>query len=285
MIKRYIKLTVLCFALFSSGVVTAEEIKRFGENEKFYVRLGSYFVGYNEAKINISSPFLLGINLDMKDDLNMSGSDQVARIDGYYRIKGSHALGFSYFKLNNSGSRNASREIELPDPDNPTDKITIPVGANLNSQLNTEILRLNYVYSFYRSEHAAMALNLGLHITRIETSINGELIVGDPSSVKESSVDVTAPLPVVGARFSYKPTNKLRLMYENNLFVLNYSDYKGLYVDQSILAEYRFWKWGGIGGGINLNTLKLNAKDDSSGRILDLDHGIGAGQLYIFFIY
>jgi hypothetical protein len=59
----------------------------------------------------------------------------------------------------------------------------------------------------------------------------------------------------------------------------------GLYTDQSLLAEYRFWEWGGIGGGLNINTLKLNAKDDDAERQLDLSHGIGAAQLYLFFIY
>ena len=52
-----------------------------------------------------------------------------------------------------------------------------------------------------------------------------------------------------------------------------------------LLGEYRFWKWGGIGGGININTLKLNAKDDDEERQLDLHHGIGAAQLYLFFVY
>lgn len=61
--------------------------------------------------------------------------------------------------------------------------------------------------------------------------------------------------------------------------MLNYGNYEGLYTDQLLLAEYRFWKWGGIVGGININTLKLNARDDSSERQLELEHGIGAAQL------
>jgi len=275
----------LCLLLSSTILSADEESPLLGGDTRFYVRLGTYLVGYNEAKINITSPYLLGINLDVKNDLNMGGDNQVGRIDGYYRIKGKHSLGFSYYELNHSGSTKTGREIELPDPDNPEDKIINPIGAQVDSFLNTEILRLNYIYNFYLSERAGMSLNLGLHITKIEAGIRGEIIVGDPLSVNSTSVGITAPLPVFGFKFSYKPTNKTRLMYENNIFLLSYSDYEGLYTDQSLLAEYRFWKWGGIGGGININTLKLNAKDDDSDRQLDVQHGIGAAHLYFFFVY
>ena len=277
--------TALFLSLLSHPLFAEDEPRLLGDSNRFYVRLGTYVVGHNEAKINISSPYLLGINLDMKSDLNMESDDYVGRIDGYYRIKDKHAIGFSYYELSNSGSVKTGKEIELPDPENPQGKITIPIGANVDSFLNTQVIRLNYIYNFFVSERAGMALNLGLHTTKIETGIEGELIVGDPQSVKGTSVGVTAPLPVFGLKFSYKPTSKLRLLYENNLFLLSYSDYEGLYTDQSVLAEYRFWKWGGIGGGFNINTLKLNAKDDDSDRQLDVSHGIGAAQLYIFFVY
>jgi len=283
------KIIFRCIALYlslSGATLFADEESSFpGRDSRLYVRLGTYLVGYNEAKINISSPFLLGINLDVRNDLNMDGENQVGRIDGYYRIKGKHSLGFSYYEFNSSGSIKTGREIELPDPGNPEGTITIPIGAQVDSFLDTQILRLNYIYNFYLSERAGMALNLGLHISKIEAGIRGELVVGDPVSVNGTSVGVTAPLPVFGFKLSYKPTDRLRLMYENNIFLLSYSNYEGLYTDQSLLAEYRFWKWGGIGGGININTLKLNAKDDDSERQLDVTHGIGAAQLYIFFLY
>lgn len=194
--------TALCLFVLSTSVIADNELAPLGDDTRFYIRLCTSFVGYNETKINISSPYLLGINLDLEDDLNMNGNDQVGRIDGYFRIKGKHSLGFSYYELNHSGSTKAGRVIELPDPDDPTGSISIPIGARVDSFLNTQILRLNYIYNFYLSERAGMALNLGLHLTRIETGIQGELVVGDPLSVNGTSVGVTAPLPVFGVKFS-----------------------------------------------------------------------------------
>jgi hypothetical protein len=215
----------------------------------------------------------------------MQDPGEVARIDGYYRFKRNHALGFSYYQLNSSGSTQVGREIKLPDPDDPQGEITIPVGADVESYLDTEILKLNYIWSFYRSDQAGMALNLGLHITRLEAAIRGQLVIGDPQSVEEVDVGVTAPLPVIGGRFSYKPTERLRLILESNVFFLSFGDYSGSYVDTSVLAEYRFWKHAGIGGGLNFNNLQIKANDSDSERRLDLQHAVGAAQLYFFLLY
>ena len=253
--------------------------------DRFYLRLGTYVIGHNETTLSIASPYILGINLDIQRDLNMQDPGEVARIDGYYRFKENHALGFSYYQLNSSGRTQVGREIKLPDPDDPEGEITIPVGADVESYLDTEILKLNYIWSFYQSQQAGMALNLGLHITRLEAAIKGQLVVGDAQSVEEVDVGVTAPLPVIGGRFTYKPREKLRLILEGNVFFLSFGDYSGSYVDTSLLAEYRFWKHAGIGGGINLNNLQIKANDSDTGRRLDLHHAVGAAQLYFFLLY
>jgi hypothetical protein len=253
--------------------------------DRFYLRLGTYVIGHNETTLSITSPYILGINLDINRDLNMEDPGQTTRIDGYYRFKEKHALGFSYYQLNSSGSTQAGRIIYLPDPNDPQGEIEIPVGADVESYLDTEILKLNYIWSFYRSDQAGMALNLGLHITRLEAAINGQLVVGDPLTVEEVDVGVTAPLPVIGGRFSYKPSEKLRLILESNIFFLSFGDYSGSYVDTSILAEYRFWKHAGIGGGFNFNNLQIKANDSDTDRRLDLHHAVGAAQLYFFLLY
>ncbi len=71
--------------------------------DRFYFRLGTYIIGHNETTLSITTPFILGVNLDIQDDLNMQDPGEVARIDGYYRFKANHALGFSYYKLNSNG--------------------------------------------------------------------------------------------------------------------------------------------------------------------------------------
>ena len=127
-----IKQSVLCVGLILCGSVVfatddiepeldasteVEKINRF--QDKFYIRLGTYVIGHNETTLSITSPYILGVNLDANRDLNMEDPGQTTRIDGYYRFKENHALGFSYYALNSSGSTQASREITLPNPNDP----------------------------------------------------------------------------------------------------------------------------------------------------------------------
>lgn len=293
MIRYFFSLFLLLsvsIAFAADDVETGSEVSAAADRkdrlkDRFYFRLGTYLIAHNETTMSISSPYILGVNLDIKRDLNMEDPGQTSRIDGYYRFKEKHALGFSYYQLNSSGSTQASRDITLPNPNDPQDEITFEVGADVESYLDTEILKLNYIWSFYHSDQAGMALNLGLHITRLEAAIKGQLTVGDPQSVEEVDVGVTAPLPVIGGRFTYKPRDRLRLILESNVFFLSFGDYSGSYVDTSLLAEYRFWKHAGIGGGINLNNLQIKANDSDTGRRLDLHHAVGAAQLYFFLMY
>jgi hypothetical protein len=275
---------VCCIAQTGAAQETSPDPEKFDRiRDRFYLRLGTYAVGYSDATLNIFSGSVLGINLDVEKDLDLNSPGQVARFDGYYRLTPKHALGFSYYSLNQSGTTVSGREITLPDPDDSDGSITFPVGANVDSFIDTEIFKLNYIWFFYRAPGANMGLNAGLNVSKIETGIEGELVVGDPVSVEQVRASVAAPLPVVGLVFAYKPVAKLRLIFDHNAFFLNYDKYEGSFIDTSLLAEYLFWRNVGIGGGVNYNTLNLTAKDDDSSRRLDLQHDIGALQLYIFF--
>lgn len=279
-------IAILLLSLLSTATLATEDTSgHFGNRDRLYVRVGTYIIGHNNTDISLTSPYVLGVNLSTTEDLNMQSPSQVARLDGYFRIKGNHAVGFSYYRIDQHGKTQIGQEIELPDPDDPDGSIILPVGAQVESYLNTDILKLNYLWSFYNTSKTALALNAGLHITRMEASVKGELVVGDPQSVEEVSTDVTAPLPVIGLRFSYKPKSKIRLLYESNVFLISIADYSGSYTDHSLSAEYQFWRFGGLGGGFNFNRLDIKAKDSDSDRRLAVDSETAAAQLYFFFRY
>jgi hypothetical protein len=275
---------IILISLLGISSLSAEETpKKLEDRDRLYIRVGTYIIGHNNTNISLTSPYVLGVNLSTTEDLNMQSPSQVARLDGYYRIKGNHAVGFSYYKIDQHGQTQVRQEIELPDPDDPDGSITLPVGAQVESYLNTDILKLNYLWSFYNTPRTALALNAGLHITRMEASVKGEVVVGDPQSEEDVSADVTAPLPVLGLRFSYKPKAKIRLIYESNVFLISIADYAGSYTDHSLSAEYQFWRFGGLGGGFNFNRLDIKAKDSNSDRRLAVDSETAAAQLYFFF--
>lgn len=187
MATRIFTIILITFMGTSSLFAAEETSSHFEDRDRLYIRVGTYIIGHNNTDISLTSPYVLGVNLSTTEDLNMQSPSQVARLDGYYRIKGNHSVGFSYYRIDQRGQTQTGREIELPDPDDPTGSITLPVGAQVDSYLKTDILRLNYLWTFYNTSKTALALNAGLHITRMEVSVKGEVVVGDPHPWKMSA--------------------------------------------------------------------------------------------------
>jgi hypothetical protein len=159
---------ILLFSLLSTASLAAEETSsHFKDRDRLYIRVGTYIIGHNNAEISFTSPYILVANLSTTQDLNMQSPNQVARLDGSYRIKGNHAIGFSYYRINQQARTQSERDIVLPDPDDPEGSITLPVGASVDSYRDTDIPKLNYLWSFYQTSKAALALSAGLHTTRI----------------------------------------------------------------------------------------------------------------------
>jgi hypothetical protein len=128
----------LSLFLGTSPLHANEQDQTLEKRDRFYVRVGTYIIGHNNTDISLTSPYVLGVNLSTTEDLDMQTPNQVARLDGYFRIKGNHAVGFSYYQIHQQGKTQIGREIELPDPDNPEGSITLPIGANVDSYLRSQ---------------------------------------------------------------------------------------------------------------------------------------------------
>ena len=75
--------------------------------DKFSIGLGVFFIDRETDTRFDSSSGSPGSNVDLEQELGLSKSDSVFRIDGYYRFAPKHQINFSAFDL----SRSASRQI------------------------------------------------------------------------------------------------------------------------------------------------------------------------------
>ena len=86
-----------------------------------------------------------------------------------------------------------------------------------------------------------------------------------PIQQTETAFDesVTAPLPVLGFRLTYKITPKWGVIASSDWFLLNYNDqYEGILSDTQIYAAHRTFKHVGFAGGLNMQTLSVEFEDD-----------------------
>lgn len=268
--KQILTASLLFFFL---GAIQAQELSKVREGDRFHIAVGGYLVTNSETQISLTTPRLIGVSINTARDLEMEKRTNVARIDGYYRFTPAHSLEFTWYDIRRRGNKALLRELEW-------DGETFPIGAQVDSQLDTEIFKLAYNYSFYHNEKVELGIGAGLHIMQITTGLAGQTTGG---KVGNFSTSLTAPLPVVDARLKYWITPRFSFRIALDIFAMEVREYSGTFSDLDFRLLYQFGKHVGIGGGFNTNSLSL--AQDKNGYRLEVNNNIAGMTLFLTMNY
>lgn len=241
------KLSFLIVLLIPVSQVNAEELP---DNFKF--RLGTFFITNSETEVQVNSGNLVGAIINTSDNLDVKTDKEVLRLDGYYRFNDRHRVDYGWYKVESSGTKTLTKDIDYNGE-------TFPAGATIESVFNTETTKVNYAWSFHHDDKVEISLGVGLHITKYEIILSGATL-SNPGGSREEA-DVTLPLPVIGFRLGYNIYTNLEFITSYDLFSLRYDQYEGNFQDVNALLEYRFSKHVGISGGFNFRHLDLTAHE------------------------
>lgn len=248
MVHRWQAVVLVTASLLPLPALAADAV----EDDTFNLSLGAYFVTRTNGSIRLDrgvGPVNIGTSIDWERDLGGETSMTVPRIDGYYRFAPKHRVDFSWYKIERGGSIVTQRNIDFG-------SAFFPIGTSIDSQLNTETTKLTYTYSFYRTHEIETALSLGLHVTKVEASLQSAGL-----GLAESS-STTAPLPVFGFRLDYAFTPKWWLRTKYELFFLDSVDkYQGALSDFTVGVEHRTFRHLGFGFGLNRSSLDVEVDD------------------------
>lgn len=261
----------ILFFLVIASLLQAEE---FGDT--FKIRVGGYLLSDNETTVSATTPYLVGAKIDLKDDLGMDTKTNVFRLDGHYRFNDAHKIEFAYYSINTSGSNTISQDLNF-------DGVTYQAGANINSFLDMDIYKLNYAYSFYHNEKVELSLGAGLHFMDISTGLSGNAVVNNqPEAFNSESVDVLAPLPVIGFDLDYAVTPRFHMRASVDYFGISIEQYSGSFTDVLISADYQAFDNFGLGLGLNVTNLDATVDNDTK---YELDQSITGFLAYLSYNY
>ena len=220
--------------------------------DKFRLSIGGYNTTRSDATLSVTDPNAgIGVSINPRDAFDLDLETTILRIEGHYQLYEHHALTFSWYNRQTSGEKTVESEIDWVDDDGNT--ITIPVGARLDSNLDTEIFKLGYLYSFYRSHKMDVSIGGGFHVSRVEVGLDANITNPPNSSINR--VDSTLPLPVFSFLMNYDVTDSFGWYLKTEAFALKYEDWRGAYRDATLGAEYRAWRHVGLGLAITGNAL------------------------------
>ena len=252
---------VLATGFFSTAVAEDEKL---AFDDKFTLRVASYSVQNADTDILVAdSDTGIGVAYSFRDDFGGDESVTVPRIDAAYRFNDAHRIDFATFEIYRSGREVLLLEVDLDDQ-------SYAIGDTLITDLDYQVFRVSYGYSFYRSDRVELGISAGLHLTNYDFSYQ----LADGS--KDDSVDATGPLPMFGMRVSYALTPRWGVHFLSEAFYFEIDDaYKGSFTISELDIEYRFNNYFTLGAGISRFATDLDADDsDWKGSITDTHRGL-----------
>ncbi|WP_455221321.1 hypothetical protein [Kaarinaea lacus] len=247
-------LLIACAGLLISSQIYAEETK---VADKFRIAVGGYTIPSLDSTVALTDADLgAGVSISPEDTLGLESEQLVLRLDGYYRFNEKHSLTYSWYSINSTGNKLVEEEFTWVDENGNT--VTIPIGASAQARLDYDIFKVGYLWSFYHSNKVELSAGGGLHITRVTIALDVNVTNQGPIDTKD--VKTTVPLPVLSFGLSYRVTPKFHWYLKSEAFALAVDDWEGVYTDNTLGLEYRFWKNLGIGTGLGNNSLKITEK-------------------------
>ena len=242
--------------------------------DKFKLSFGGYALARFDSSISLTEPNLgAGISISPQDTLGLDIENTVLRLEGYYRFKPQHALTYSWYSISSNGTKTLDESFEWVDEDG--NSITIPARAQVVSNLDYDIFKVGYLWSFHHTDKVEIGVGAGLHITRLALGLD----VTDPPGIGTEDVDTTVPLPVFSVMLRYNITPKWSWYLKSEAFALKFDKWAGSYRDSTLGIEYRGWKHVALGAGLSANALELEEEDPE--YELKFNNTIGGGLVYI----
>lgn len=186
----------------------------------------------------------LGVNINLEEALGLSTSNTVIRGEAEFNF-GSRKRSYvrmGYFGFFRNASKTLETEIEIDDS-------VYPVGTELDSKYNVQIIRGMYDYAFFKDERIMLAVSAGVYVLPMDFSIGTDHIINE-------SAKVIAPLPVLGFRNTFFITPKVILKQNIEVLYVKTASIKGLISDLNMWLEYNPFKH--FGFGLGFNTFRFN---------------------------
>ena len=265
--KLLMKGLLFSMIIFGTTLLQAEEAMP----DDFQLRLGGYLLADQDTDVKVSKHGL-GATINLQDLFELETTSQVFRLDGYYRFTPTHAVEFSWYSINSGSQSDENIDFQWGDQN-------ISASGALSTYFDTDIYKVNYLYSFYHTEKVELGLSAGLHITTLDVGFTGNYTSDGAADNSGESAKVTAPLPVAGFRLNYNVWPELSVKYAVDYFFLTFDGSTGTFVDSLLSVDYRITRHFGVGVGFNSTRLRLEADLDDD-ILLNVNHDIAGGLVY-----
>jgi opacity protein-like surface antigen len=222
----------------------------------FTIQIGAYNAEA-ETKIRLDSTSgRFGTEVSFESDLGGEHRKATPTFDMLWRFNPRHAIELSAISLRRDGQTTLSATIDWGDR-------TFPISTQVDSNFDSDIVRLAYRWSMVHDDRAELGLLLGVHYTRLETSLSS---VGSATSFSDDAA-IDYPLPTIGLRGSVRLGESWRVNGFGQFLKLKIDDYDGEVLNAGVGLEWMFAR--SMFAGLGYEYYKYNlvsSKDNARGE-------------------
>ncbi len=241
-----LKLPLLVVALAAAPVLAADT----AWVAPFTIQLGAFSAKASTTVRLDSDRGLGGTTVNLESDLGVSDNKTLPDLEFLWRINPRHGVEGSYVRLNRSGTRTITGEINWGD-------ISFPVNTSVGTTFDSDVWRVAYRYSPINDGGNELAFLLGAHYTTIKTSMSGS-----NGNLSQQSASVDFPLPTIGVRGGWVFADRWRLTGFAQLMKVKIGDYDGGLYNGAAAVEWSFLPQAYAGLGYNYYKYTLTSQKE-----------------------
>jgi hypothetical protein len=223
--------------------------------ETITIGLGWVFNSFG-TNLRVDNQGSQGSNVNLKDDFGVNKDESSYWASFEWRFAKRHRIGISNSAFKLSGTRTATRNIQIGDE-------TFPAGATLTSELKINVIPVTYSYSLFKSDQDEFAATLGVHWSSIKFKASGSASLNGQDANADVTASVDAPLPLIGLRYDHHFSQRWSMGLHGAIFKVKVGNVDGDLWSARAEGEYRFSRHLGLGLALEGFGLDVKASDSS----------------------
>jgi hypothetical protein len=254
--RNFISL-LLIIALLASHSLRAQEQRDLHPylTENFFIDVGMF---YPERSIKISvngSVTGPGDKFDFAKDGGLKSSDEVLSLNFGWRFGEKWQLGSQYFKSSSSSGALLDEDVKWGD-------VIFGEGTAVSVGQDFALVRLFFARRLEsRNEQHEFGFGVGIHWLEIGAFIEGNIIIGGTGDAfRRESVRAQAPLPNIGAWYTYSMSPRWAFKGRLDWLSASIGDYSGTMTNVAIGLNFQAFENFGVDLYYNDFTLNVGVK-------------------------
>jgi hypothetical protein len=257
----HMQLSIIFILALASGISLAGPFNGIHplQSDRFIIGLGEFFP-------DISGRFAIddpdggdGSDVDFQDDAGLDDKQTLPAFAITWRLSNNSRVQGEYFSLGQDGKRELTKTINVGD-------LEFAAGAQLSSDMDLDIVRAFYGYSFIKNDNTEVGAGLGLHYINIDVSLSGiATINGEEIANAKRGIDEGAILPNIGGYASYAFSPKWAVGARVDWISANIDKYDGTLWNVEAAVQYQMFEHFGLGLAYRYLDFELATEDSKKG--------------------